>query len=67
MRRLTLKRDRLRWWNRLRGGKVGGGGTVHAAVGGNVEQDFRRLPLQLTLHKRFELKAPRLPAPSCRS
>jgi squalene-associated FAD-dependent desaturase len=32
-------------------------------VGGNVEQDFLRLPLQLTLHKRFELKAPRLPAP----
>lgn len=32
-------------------------------VGGNIEQDFQRLPLQLTLHKRFELKAPRLPAP----
>jgi squalene-associated FAD-dependent desaturase len=32
-------------------------------VGGNIEQDFLRLPLQLTLHKRFELKAPRLPAP----
>jgi squalene-associated FAD-dependent desaturase len=32
-------------------------------VGGNLEQDFQRLPLQLTLHKRFELKAPRLPAP----
>jgi squalene-associated FAD-dependent desaturase len=32
-------------------------------VGGNVEQDFLRLPLQLTLHNRFELKAPRLPAP----
>ena len=32
-------------------------------VGGNIEQDFMRLPLQLTLHKRFELKAPRLPAP----
>jgi len=32
-------------------------------VGGNIKQDFQRLPLQLTLHKRFELKAPRLPAP----
>ena len=32
-------------------------------VGGNVEADFLRLPLQLTLHNRFELKAPRLPAP----
>lgn len=32
-------------------------------VGGNLEQDFQRLPLQLTLHKRFELKAPHLPAP----
>jgi squalene-associated FAD-dependent desaturase len=32
-------------------------------VGGNIEQDFLRLPLQLTLHNRFELKAPRLPAP----
>src|ERR1017187_7047301 len=32
-------------------------------VGGNIEQDFLRLPLQLTLHKRFELKAPSLPAP----
>jgi squalene-associated FAD-dependent desaturase len=32
-------------------------------VGGNPEQDFQRLPLQLTLHNRFELKAPRLPAP----
>jgi len=32
-------------------------------VGGNIEQDFQRLPLQLTLHKHFELKAPRLPAP----
>ena len=32
-------------------------------VGGNIEQDFLRLPLQLTLHKRFELKAPALPAP----
>ena len=32
-------------------------------VGGNIEQDFKRLPLQLTLHNRFELKAPHLPAP----
>lgn len=32
-------------------------------VGGDVAQDFMRLPLQLTLHGRFELKAPRLPAP----
>ncbi len=32
-------------------------------VGGNIEHDFLRLPLQLTLHNRFELKAPRLPAP----
>lgn len=32
-------------------------------VGGNIEADFLRLPLQLTLHNRFELKAPRLPAP----
>lgn len=32
-------------------------------VGGNLEHDFKRLPLQLTLHNRFELKAPRLPAP----
>jgi len=32
-------------------------------VGGNIEQDFLRLPLQLTLHNRFELKAPQLPAP----
>ncbi|TAJ79504.1 MAG: desaturase [Gallionellaceae bacterium] len=34
-----------------------------AQVGGNIEQDFLRLPLQLTLHDRFELKAPHLPAP----
>ncbi len=34
-----------------------------AQIGGNVEQDFLRLPLQLTLHNRFELKAPHLPAP----
>jgi squalene-associated FAD-dependent desaturase len=32
-------------------------------VGGNIEQDFLRLPLQLTLHHCFELKAPKLPAP----
>lgn len=32
-------------------------------VGGKLETDFKRLPLQLTLHNRFELKAPRLPAP----
>jgi hydroxysqualene dehydroxylase len=34
-----------------------------AQVGGNIERDFLRLPLQLTLHNRFELKAPNLPAP----
>jgi hydroxysqualene dehydroxylase len=32
-------------------------------VGGNPSLDFQRLPLQLTLHNCFELKAPRLPAP----
>jgi len=32
-------------------------------VGGNIEHDFLRLPLQLTLHNRFELKVPHLPAP----
>lgn len=32
-------------------------------VGGNIEQDFRRLPLQLDLHGHFELRAPHLPAP----
>ncbi len=32
-------------------------------VGGNIEADFLRLPLQLTLHNRFELKTPHLPAP----
>jgi len=32
-------------------------------VGGNIDNDFQRLPLQLTLHNRFELKAPHLPAP----
>ena len=32
-------------------------------VGGNIEQDFLRLPLQLDLHGQFSLRAPRLPAP----
>ncbi|RFC35683.1 MAG: squalene-associated FAD-dependent desaturase [Candidatus Nitrotoga sp. SPKER] len=32
-------------------------------VGGSIEHDFLRLPLQLTLHNRFELKASHLPAP----
>ena len=32
-------------------------------VGGNIEQDFLRMPLQLDLHGEFSLKAPRLPAP----
>jgi len=32
-------------------------------VGGNIAQDFLRLPLQLDLHGEFSLKAPRLPAP----
>jgi squalene-associated FAD-dependent desaturase len=32
-------------------------------VGGNIEQDFLRLPLQLDLHRQFSLKAPHLPAP----
>jgi squalene-associated FAD-dependent desaturase len=32
-------------------------------VGGNIGNDFLRLPLQLTLHNCFELKAPHLPAP----
>jgi squalene-associated FAD-dependent desaturase len=32
-------------------------------VGGNIEQDFLRLPLQLDLHGQFSLQAPRLPAP----
>jgi hydroxysqualene dehydroxylase len=32
-------------------------------VGGNIEQDLLRLPLQLDLHGEFSLKAPRLPAP----
>ncbi len=39
--------------------------TLHMIkmVGGNIEQDFLRLPLQLDLHKHFSLRAPRLPAP----
>jgi squalene-associated FAD-dependent desaturase len=32
-------------------------------VGGNLEQDFLRLPLQLDLHGEFSLRAPYLPAP----
>lgn len=32
-------------------------------VGGNIEQDFVRFPLQLELHEQFSLKAPNLPAP----
>jgi squalene-associated FAD-dependent desaturase len=32
-------------------------------VGGNLEQDFLRQPLQLDLHGNFSLKAPHLPAP----
>ncbi|MBK9160717.1 MAG: FAD-dependent oxidoreductase [Nitrosomonadales bacterium] len=32
-------------------------------VGGNIEHDFLRLPLQLDLHGHFSLQAPRLPAP----
>jgi len=32
-------------------------------VGGNIEQDFLRLPLQLTLHQQFQFKTPALPAP----
>ena len=32
-------------------------------VGGDIEQDFLRLPLQLDLHGQFSLRAPRLPAP----
>ena len=39
--------------------------TLHMIeqVGGNIEQDFLRLPLQLDLHGEFSLRAPRLPAP----
>lgn len=32
-------------------------------VGGNIKNDFLRLPLQLDLHGKFSLKALRLPAP----
>jgi len=32
-------------------------------VGGDIERDFLRLPLQLDLHGHFSLKAPYLPAP----
>jgi squalene-associated FAD-dependent desaturase len=32
-------------------------------VGGNIENDFLRLPLQLDLHGEFSFCAPRLPAP----
>ena len=32
-------------------------------VGGNIGQDFLRLPLQLDLHGHFSLRAPHLPAP----
>lgn len=32
-------------------------------VGGDIEQDFLRLPLQLDLHGHFTLQAPHLPAP----
>ena len=32
-------------------------------VGGNIEKDFLRLPLQLDLHGEFSFKAPRMPAP----
>jgi len=32
-------------------------------VGGDIRQDFLRLPLQLDLHGQFSLKAPSLPAP----
>jgi hydroxysqualene dehydroxylase len=39
--------------------------TLHMIekVGGNIEQDFLRLPLQLDLHGEFSLKAPHLHAP----
>ena len=39
--------------------------TLHLIekTGGNVAQDFLRLPLQLTVHPHFELKAPHLPSP----
>lgn len=39
--------------------------TLHLIrkVGGDLSQDFLRLPLQLDLHKQFSLRAPELPAP----
>jgi hydroxysqualene dehydroxylase len=37
--------------------------NITELVGGNLKQDFQRLPLQLTLHNQFELKAAHLPAP----
>jgi squalene-associated FAD-dependent desaturase len=39
--------------------------TLHLIeqVGGNIDKDFLRLPLQLDLHGEFSLKAPHLPAP----
>lgn len=39
--------------------------TLHLIelVGGDLERDFLRLPLQLDLHGEFSFRAPRLPAP----
>jgi squalene-associated FAD-dependent desaturase len=39
--------------------------TLHLieSVGGNVDEDFLRLPLQLDLHRHLRLRAPRIPAP----
>ncbi len=39
--------------------------TLHLIeqVGGDIERDFLRLPLQLDLHGEFSFRAPRLPAP----
>ncbi|MBU0688575.1 MAG: hydroxysqualene dehydroxylase HpnE [Gammaproteobacteria bacterium] len=39
--------------------------TLHLIelVGGDIERDFLRLPMQLDLHHHLELRAPRLPAP----
>lgn len=34
-----------------------------ALVGGDIERDFLRLPLQLDFHREFAFRAPRLPAP----
>ena len=34
-----------------------------ATVGGDIDSDFMRLPLQLDLHGHFEMRAPKLPAP----